>query len=101
MESFLSADACAPESFVDGVFHLGEVGYISVIAQIVDLIFAGEGHVACGSDDLDLRCEYLEREVEAHLVVSGSGRSVRYGVGSDLLGVFDYGDGLEYAFGAD
>ena len=69
-------------------------------AQVVDLVFAREGHVARRGDDLDLRGEDLERQVEAHLVVARTGRAVGYGVGSDPLGVFDDGNGLEDALGA-
>lgn len=67
--------------------------------QIVYLILAGEGHVPGGGDDLDLGSEDLECEVEAHLVVACACRAVGHGVGADLLGVFDYSDGLENALG--
>ena len=69
-------------------------------AQVVDLVFARQGHVARRGDDLDLRGEDLKRQVEAHLVVARTGRAVRHGVGPDPLGVFDDGNGLEDALGA-
>ncbi len=99
MESLLAADACAPEPLIDGVFHLLIVGLDAVLAQIVDFILAGEGHVAGRGDDFNLGSEYLECQVEAHLVVAGTCRTVCHGVGTDFLGIFDDGDGLEDAFG--
>ena len=98
MESLFAAYAGAPEALVDGIFHLLEIGLDAVFLQIVDLILAGESHVAGRGDDLDFGGEDLECEVETHLVVSGACRAVGHGIGSDLLGVFDDGDSLEDAF---
>ena len=99
-EGLLAADRGAPQPLVDRILHLLEVGREAVPAQVVDLVFAREGHVARRGDDLDLRSENLERQVEAHLVVARTGRAVGHGVGSDPLGVFDDGNGLEDALGA-
>ena len=96
-ERLLAADRSAPEPLVDRVFHLLEVGLEAVLAEVVDLVFARQGHVARRGDDLDLGGEDLERQVEAHLVVARAGRTVGHGVGADLFGVFDDGDGLENA----
>ena len=100
-ERLLAADRRAPEPLVDRVFHLLEVGLEAVLAEVVDLVFARQGHVARRGDDLDLGGEDLERQVEAHLVVARAGRTVGHGVGADLLGVFDDGDGLENTLRAD
>ena len=70
-----------------------------MLAQVVDFVFAREGHVAGRGDDLDPGSEDLERQVETYLVVSGAGGTVRHGIGPDLLGVLDDGDGLEDALG--
>ena len=72
-----------------------------MLAEVVDLVFARQGHVARRGDDLDLGGEDLERQVEAHLVVARAGRTVGHGVGADLFGVFDDGDGLENTLRAD
>ena len=72
-----------------------------MLAEVVDLVFARQGHVARRGDDLDLGCQYLERQVEAHLVVAGARRAVGHAVGADRLGVFDDGDGLENTLRAD
>ena len=66
-----------------------------MLLEVVDLILAREGHIACRGDDLDLGGEDLERQVETHLVVTGTRRAVSHGIGADLLGVLDDGDGLE------
>lgn len=100
-ERLAAADGGAPESLVDGVLHLAEVGLEAVAAQVVDFIFAREGHVARRGDDFDFGSQHLERQVETHLVVACAGRAVGNGVGADLLGVSDDGDGLEDALRAD
>ena len=69
--------------------------------QVVDLIFAGEGEVAGRGYDLDFGSEDLESEVESHLVVPRTGRTVGYCVGPYLLGIFERGDRLEDTLGAD
>ena len=63
--------------------------------EVVDFVVAGEIHVACGSDDFNLRCENLECEVEAYLVVSGACRAVGNAVRADFLCIFDYGYSLK------
>ena len=100
-ERLLAADRRAPEPLVDRVFHRLEVGLEAVLAEVVDLVFARQGHVARRGDDLDLGCQYLERQVETHLVVAGARRAVGHAVGADRLGVFDDGDGLENTLRAD
>ncbi len=61
-------------------------------------MLAGESHIAGGRDDLDLGSQDLESEVETHLVIAGTGRSVGHGIGPDLLGILDDGYCLEYTF---
>ena len=70
-------------------------------AQVVDFVFAREGQVTRRGDDFDVGGQHLERQVEAHLVVARAGRTVGHGVGADLLGILDDGDGLEDALRAD
>ena len=101
MERLLAADRRAPKPLVDRVLHLLEVGFEAVLLEVVDFVFARQGHVARRGDDLDFGGEHLKRQVEAHLIVAGSGRAVGHAVGADRLGVFDDGDGLEDALRAD
>ena len=69
-----------------------------MLLKIVNLIFAGQCHVACWGDNLNFGGEYLECQVETHLVVAGAGRAVSHCVGPYFLGVFNNGDCLEYTF---
>ena len=96
MQGLFSANAGAPQPFVVAVFQFFEVAFKAVVFQIIDFVFAGECQIAGGGNHLNFRCKHLEGEVEANLVVAGTGRTVCYGMCSYLIGIARYGYGLEY-----
>ena len=100
IEKLSAADAGSPDAHVVGVFQLGEVGKVAVLVQIVDLFLACELLVARESDDFHSRSHDEEGHVEAYLVVARSRRAVGYGIGTNLVGISCYGDGLEDALRA-
>ena len=93
-----ASDAGAPKSLVDRVFGLLPREIESVLLEIVDLILACESLVAYRCDDLHLRCENLEYDIEAYLVVAGSCTSVSYCACAELLHVLEDLECLEYSF---
>ncbi len=99
MKSFFTPNARSPKTFVDRIFHFFEISLIAVLFQIVDLVVAGQCHVACRSDDFNVRSHDLECKVETNLVVSGTGRSVGYGIRTDFLSIVDNGHCLKNTFG--
>ena len=56
-----------------------------MLLEEIDLILTGEAVFTYRGDDLDLRCENLEYNVETYLVVAGSCTSVRHCIRADLL----------------
>ena len=70
-----------------------------MLLEIVDLVLAGESLVTYRCDDLHLRCENLEYDVKAYLVVAGSCTSVRNCACTELLHVLEDLECLEYSFG--
>ena len=72
-----------------------------MLFEIFYFVFTSQCHISGRSDNPDFGSQYLECEVEPYLVVSGSGTTVRYIIGSDFFGIIDDGYGLEDSFGTD
>ena len=94
-QGLLATDAGAPQTLVDRVLQLGEVGYIATLLQVVNLVLASEHHIACWGDNLNLGCHNLECKVETNLVVTRTSRTVCYAICTHLLGILDDSHRLE------
>src|SRR5262249_35270712 len=83
-------DAAAPEVRVDGVRAVGRHRHWNVVLLgVADLLVAGHAPLADGRDDLQVRREGLDTDVEPHLVVALAGAAVRDVTGALLAGVVD------------
>ena len=69
--------------------------------KIIYLFLTGEGLLAYGGDNPDVRRQDFEDDVEADLIVPGSGAAVRYAACSCPAYMPVYLEGLEYSLGAD
>ena len=94
---FAATDGSSPQTHIVRVFQFFEVGFETVAVQIVHLILTGQCHVPGKGDDFDSRRHDKEGHIETHLVIARTGRAVRYGIGTDFLGVFGDCHCLEYA----
>ena len=72
VEYLAAADAGAPDTYVVRILQLGEVGKESVLVEVVNLLLARKGLVACECDNLHTRRHYEECHVETYLVVAGT-----------------------------
>ena len=97
VEKLAAADTCTPNAYVVRVLQLGEVGKEAMVVEVVNLFFASQFVVACQCDYLHSRSHDEESHVETYLVVAGTGRTVCNGIGTNLLGVAGYRNGLEDA----
>src|SRR5690606_22228241 len=78
-------DRRAPQPRVDRVLAKARIDIDAALPEEGVLLLAAQSLVANRRDHLDLGAEDLERDVEAHLVVSCSGRAVSDRRRADLL----------------
>ena len=95
VEQFATADRGAPDTYVVRILQFGEVGKESMLIEEVDLLLTRELLVACQGDNLHAGSHHEEGHVETDLVVAGTGRTVRNGIGTNLIGIAGDGDSLE------
>ena len=98
VQNLAAADGSAPESDVIGIFQLREVGREAVRIEVIDFVLARQSHIPRQGYDFHIRRHYHKGHIEAHLVVAGACRAVRYRIRAYLLRVACDGHCLEYAF---
>ena len=92
-----TSDTCSPKSLIDRVLGLLPAEIESVLLKEIDLELTCKAIVAHRSNDLYLRCKYLEYNVETYLVIAGSRASVSYRICTKLIYVLKHFKRLENA----